>query len=123
MIDAIYPFNQYVTLAAGGTSPSVGIIADNINTFKALLAMSPVTSSSTPPQFIRLKMGLFNITMNQNGTAVDYHKTNTSITYAMLKVSHMDIYLIGQSYFPDEYLFGYIIHQFFQFGVKTYHII
>lgn len=112
----IYPYNNYVSLSSQNTSVSVGIIADNMNTFKALLALSPVKDSSASPTVGQIKMGLFNITTYPNGT-IDYETTNNSITYALLKIFDQDIYLMAQSYFPDQYIFSYIRDQFFQLGV------
>ena len=111
----IYPYNQNITISSQNTSVSVGIIADNINTFKALLALSPVKDSRTSPTVVQIKMSLFNITY-KDGT-IDYATTNNSITHALLKIFDQDIYLIAQSYFPDKYIFSYIRDQFFQLGV------
>lgn len=117
ILDGIFPYNPNVLFSkTANYAVSVGILADNLNLYKALLSLSPVTDSSQIPLSVQLKIGLFNITMLPNGT-VDYTETNNSITNAMLKIYNQEVYLIGQSYFPDRYLFSYIIDQLFQIGM------
>ena len=116
VVEMIYPYNNYVSLSSQNTSVSVGIIADNMKTFHALLELSPDKTSSTPPTSVQIKMGLFNISTFQNGS-INYSKTNNSITSALLKIFNQDVYLMAQSYFPDKDIFSYIRDQFYQLGM------
>ena len=110
MVQELYTSNSPFNQVKQGAGTQVGLIADDMNTYKALLAISPALNDSAVPLAVQLKLGLF--TYNP----ADSDATNASILSALLKIREQNVYLIAQVNYSTSTIFPVIRDELFQLG-------
>lgn len=104
------PFNQ-VKRKKGS---QVGLIADDMNTYRALLAISAVPNDSYVPPAVQIKLALFTY------DTADLVATSDSILSALLKIRGQDIYVVAQVNYSTFNIFPLIRDQMFQLGMRVH---
>lgn len=110
LVQQLYTYNSPFNLVKQGNDTRVGLIADDMNTYKALLAISAVPSEVYVPPAVQLKLGLFAY------DSVNSESTNNSILRALLKIREQNIYVIAQVNYSTNTIFPAIRDELFELG-------